>query len=149
MMPTSLRTLALETAECHRGTFYSWGGDDVAGFDCSGLVVEILKTCGLIPRKSDFTAAGLYRRLVHDGEAIQQPFGSGTLAFWGLTDDPESIYHVEMIWGKPDGIWVSIGASGGGSKTKTREDAIRDNAFIKVRPLEGRGGHLFFADPFI
>jgi len=30
-------------------TFYLWGGDDpLAGFDCSGFVIEILKSVGIL-----------------------------------------------------------------------------------------------------
>jgi len=38
------------------GTFYTWGGDDPSSFDCSGLVVEALKSVGLISRHDDRTA---------------------------------------------------------------------------------------------
>jgi len=150
MRPATLRDLALETAEAHRGLWYSWGGDDPAqGFDCSGLIVEIMKTCGLIARQADMTASGIYQMLAKNGKSLQSASGPGCLAFWGATAKPDMIYHVEMIWVGLDGKWFSIGASGGTSKTVTREDAMRDNAFIKVRPVDGRGGYVFFADPFI
>jgi hypothetical protein len=43
----------------------------------------------------------------------------------------------------------TIGSSGGGSKTLTVADAIRDHAFIKVRPIF-RGRHITgFCDPFL
>ncbi|MFC1535727.1 NlpC/P60 family protein, partial [Candidatus Neomarinimicrobiota bacterium] len=36
------------------GLPYLWGGDDaVAGYDCSGLVIEILKSVGLLQRSGD------------------------------------------------------------------------------------------------
>jgi hypothetical protein len=50
-----------------------------------------------------------------------------------------------------DGLVLSIGASGGGAKTLTERDAIRDNAFVKVRPINGPGartGFLGYKDPF-
>jgi len=144
-----LRDLALDVAQSHLGRYYSWGGDDPSGFDCSGLVVEVLKSCGKIPRKADFTARGLYDWACRNGGAVGIPTEPGCLVFWGATSSPNSIFHVEIAWGIFDGTWVSMGASGGGSKTKTREDAIRDNAFIKIRPMYGRNSHIFFADPFL
>ena len=42
-----------------------------------------------------------------------------------------------------------IGASGGGSKTKTIKDAIKHNAFIKVRPVNSRSGPKAYFDPYI
>jgi hypothetical protein len=41
----------------------------------------------------------------------------------------------------------TIGASGGGSATTTLEEAIRSNAFVKVRPLAQRLGYIL-RDPF-
>lgn len=50
---------------------YLWGGDDpLAGFDCSGLAGEYLKSIGLIPRGQRMTAQGLLsyfvRQLPHN-----------------------------------------------------------------------------------
>ena len=42
----------------------------------------------------------------------------------------------------------NIGASGGGSKTITVQDAIRHNAFIKPRPWRSRKYVKGFVDPF-
>jgi hypothetical protein len=43
---------------------------------------------------------------------------------------------------------LSLGASGGGSRTVTVSDAIRSNAFIKLRPFRSRDGVAGFVDPF-
>ena len=42
------------------GTFYLFGGSDPSGFDCSGLVIEVLKAVGILPHNYDETAQGLY-----------------------------------------------------------------------------------------
>lgn len=121
------RDLALKVAWSLHNTPYKWGGDDpMQGFDCSGFVVEILKSIGLISRGSDYTAQGLYE-LFKDREA--DSVFVGTLVFWGR--NRHSITHVEF--GIDSGI--TMGASGGGSKTITTQDAIEQNAYIKIRPV--------------
>ena len=42
------------------GLPYIWGGDDtIKGFDCSGFVIELFKSVGILPRKGDWTAETL------------------------------------------------------------------------------------------
>lgn len=135
----SIRAIAIQVAWANYGKPYLWGGDDaVAGFDCSGFAIEILQSVGHLPA-GDWTAAGLWDHL----RGLRVDYATpGCLVFW---ETPSGrIRHVEFCIG--DGL--SIGASGGGSRTRTEADAIRHNAFIKVRPIEGRGAIAGFADPF-
>ena len=44
------RELALKIAESLLWTPYKWGGDDPSGLDCSGMMVEVLKSVGALPR---------------------------------------------------------------------------------------------------
>jgi cell wall-associated NlpC family hydrolase len=144
------RDLAIRLGEHYLGTWYSWGGDDpMAGFDCSGFVIEVLTACGRLPRGYDSTAKGLYNRIASLGGASPKAGAPGSLVFWSSTEDASGIRHVEMIYAIIAGKAFSIGASGGGSRTITKEDAIRDNAFVKIRPVDGRSGHVLFADPFV
>lgn len=115
------------------GLWYKWGGDSPNGFDCSGLACEYLKSLGILSRRADMTAKSLSMTLpVHRDPKIYRP---GDLCFYGAS--LESITHVEVAVTR----YLSIGASGGGSKTLTEADAIRDRAFIKIRPIvAGRGG---------
>jgi len=108
------------------GLKYRWGGDDaIAGFDCSGFVIEILKSVGLLSRTGDWTAGGLYE-LFKDKEV---PFAQeGCLVFFAKNN---LINHVEYVYK----YGLTIGASGGWSTTLTEADAIKQNAYIKVRPM--------------
>jgi len=63
------------------GNWYKWGGDDPSGFDCSGLVIEVLKSVGVLPRVGDWTADDLYRRF--EEHKVKTP-EAGCLAFWWL-----------------------------------------------------------------
>jgi len=108
------------------GKPYIWAGDDaVGGFDCSGLVIELLKSVGLLPRSGDWTAEGLYL-LFEDKKVLVAK--EGCLVFFAKNN---KINHVEYVW--KNGL--TIGASGGGSRILTRKDAIKYNAYVKIRPL--------------
>jgi cell wall-associated NlpC family hydrolase len=135
------RDVALQAAWSLYGTPYIWGGDDpVRGFDCSGLVVEVLQSVGILKHGSDYTAQSLWEMFITS--AVNEPY-AGCLVFWAV--DPQSPpHHIELCINDH----LSIGASGGGSKTVTERDAIDQNAYIKVRPFRTRGGYLRFVDPF-
>jgi|TARA_R100001530_G_scaffold16445_3_gene14462 D-gamma-glutamyl-meso-diaminopimelic acid endopeptidase CwlS len=131
--------LATKVAFSHLGTFYSWGGDDPSGFDCSGFVIEILKSVGLLRRRFDTTSRGLFK--IFENNLITEP-REGCLVFY--VNINEKIVHVEYCLDDT----FKIGATGGGSDIKDKEDAILANAFIKVRPIESDRRLKIFVDPF-
>lgn len=133
--------LALEVARSHLGTFYSWAGDDASGFDCSGFVVEVMKSIGLMDRRKDLSADGLWRKFMQYKTTDPTP---GCLAF---RQSGGIMVHVEIVIEKVGQEIFTIGASGGTKKTKTKEDAIRDNAFIKIRPAVG-SNFTVYVNPF-
>jgi len=124
------------------GTFYKWGGDDPSGFDCSGFVIEVLKSVGILPRRFDTTAHGLYKKFKNN--TVVKP-KAGDLVFWPKRTKPNEAGHIELCI---DGLHT-LGASGGGSKTLTPADAIRDNAFIKMRPIKRDRKIMAILDPFV
>ena len=133
-------SVAEKVAWASWGTPYKWGGDDpMGGFDCSGNTIEILKSPGKLPARGDWPAKGLFQIFKNKIVALPK---KGCLVFWGKSE--EGIYHVEFCLNDT----VSIGASGGGSKTLTRIEAIAQNAYVKVRPIRGRGPVFAFVDPF-
>lgn len=135
------RELAVDIAMRFLGKPYIWGGDDpIKGFDCSGFVIEVLKSVGVLSFHGDWTAQGLYNYFknyrIEDGEK------EGCLVFFQRDG---RIIHVEMMIDK----YLTIGASGGDSLTNTVEDAVRKNAYIKIRPLSARNLLVKkFVDPF-
>lgn len=148
VMPASRREIALYVWEKELGQPYVWGGDDpVEGWDCSGLVIEGLKAAGVLAREGDWTAAMLAQRFPRVTGVGIHNLKPGCLVFW---ERGERIGHVEIVWvvlNDDSGIVevYTIGASGGGSRTRSREGAIRDNAFVKVRPATG---WVLAVDPF-
>jgi len=122
------------------GTQYSYGGDDFSSMDCSGMVIEVLQSVGILPHQYDNTAHGLYLKYkdnLVEGDKVRP----GCLVFWFKNGRAR---HVMMIY---DYGFV-IGACGGGSDTKTTKDAIRDNAFVKLRPIGYDGDSYKICDPF-
>ena len=137
------RDVVIKIAWSYLGKFYKWGGDDPSGFDCSGLVVECLKSIGLLSRKSDYTAQGLKDLFMWGTRPEGEKPEAGDLVFW-TNEDGDRIIHVEICINSR----LSIGASGGGSRTVTEADAIRDNAYIKVRPFKSRQNLWGFINPY-
>jgi len=136
-----LRSKAVEYAWSFLGLPYIWGGDDpVRGFDCSGLVIEVLQSVGILPHGYDATADGLYRKF----KAREVDKGrTGCLVLW-LNASGVAL-HVELMADE----FHTIGASGGGSATTSHQDAVDQNAFVKMRPLGYRGAKYRIVDPFL
>ena len=125
----------VEIAKMYIGRPYRWGGDDaMAGFDCSGLVVECLQSVGMLKPNEDLTAHGLFQRCEASLTLTPAP---GCLVIY-FKDD--RAYHIGIYW--RDGLYIT--ADGGSSKTLTLEDAIKQNAFIKIRPVDSRPDPQFF-----
>lgn len=144
IMEQSDRDTFLDYAWRFVKTPYMWGGDDpMAGFDCSGFVIECMKAMGLLPYKGDWTAHALWV-LFKDKEMTSGT--PGCLVFWKDKPGPNGkMTHVEIVV-HPG---LSLGASGGGSKIDTLQMAIERDAYIKMRPYQDRDRRILcFVDPF-
>jgi cell wall-associated NlpC family hydrolase len=121
---------ALAFLKEHPGVPYVDGGADVAGMDCSGAVVRMLKLVGIEPPRS---AHGQYEWLRKSGRLTIVPAAArapedpvfrtllpGDLIFWAH-DGPDApaelrVSHVHMFLGEEkDGHAVMIGSSDGRS----------------------------------
>ena len=117
----------LKVVESFLNTWYRWGGDDPSGIDCSGLVVEALKACGKISEREDYTADGLWHK--YHGAYEVPDAQRGALVFW--FDNKGRATHVAVCVSP----FFCITANGGGKHVKTHEDAMKYNAFVKIRRL--------------
>lgn len=138
-MDMTKKELAIQYAFCFIGKWYKWGGSNPDGFDCSGLCIEVAQAVGIFPRHFDGTAQSIYQELRF--KQVTEPH-AGCFVFYGKSIN--EITHIEFCIDDQH----SIGASGGGSKTLTEANAIRDNAFIKIRPIRSRKDVAVFVDPF-
>lgn len=139
------RAIAMYVWEHHLGRPYRWGGNDpIEGFDCSGMVIEGLKSAGLVGRDFDATADGLLTNAFRNRPRLSDTaLREGCLVFWGKDGRAT---HVEVVWTRDGGRAYTLGASGGGSRTTSAQAASDQDAYIKIRPI--RDGWMAAIDPF-
>lgn len=127
------KQILYDLIKAHLGIPYIWGGDDPSGYDCSGFILELLKSHGIVENGFDATSKGLFTRLkARTGSAVVPAAGFGRIAFYG--SDIGTITHVAICL--DDRL---VAEAGGGDQTvKTADDAARKNAFIRIRPLACR-----------
>lgn len=123
------REMFLRVIWSHLNTPYVYGGDDFSAFDCSGLTIEGLQAVGKFPIKGDSTANDLWKGF--NSDEVNKPT-EGCLLFW--FNNKGKAIHVAIAV-DPEHC---ITADGGGSKTHTIQDAIDQNAYIKVRRIDHR-----------
>lgn len=149
--PDDLRDEAMFVYESFLNDPYLWGGAGIDGVDCSGLALEGLKAVGLAPREKDYNAGGILNDLFQDLPRghIESELHRGMLVFWASPNG--LIRHVEIVhatWGLSGGraLVLTIGASGGGSRTTDRAEAKRTDARVKIRRITP--GWVAAIDPF-
>lgn len=122
----------VETAKRMLGLPYIWGGNShlTGGVDCSGLALESLRSAGEGP-PGDATAQGIFDWF-SGGKASWNAYKPGALIFFG--ESASKITHVAVLINSH----VMIEAAGGDSTTTSVEEAIRRNAFVRMRPISDR-----------
>lgn len=125
------RTALERQIQAFLGLPYIWGGQHPAlGFDCSGLVLELLTSIGMVPNHLDMTAHDLSQYLRQKSAEEVKTYEFGDIVFFGSPH----ISHVGFVLDER----LMVEAGGGGSKTLTKEDAIHHQAFVRIRPISVR-----------
>ena len=124
MEKSSLMSQAAEYASNFIGWKYIWGGNDAHdnGFDCSGLVLECLRSVGLWG-SSDTSAQGIFTSFAAKG-SIKETAQKGDFLFFG--ESRMKITHVAFALND----WQMIEAGGGDSTIK--------RGMVRIRPIEWR-----------
>lgn len=122
------------------GVPYFFGGDDpMSGFDCSGLVCELLRSTGVVPYKYRANAQGIFQLLKPTAFACAPQ--AGAVAFFGK--GVNEIVHVGFCLDET----TMIEAGGGDSMTASEAVASNQNAFVRLRPIRFRKDFLFTVIP--
>lgn len=130
----------VQYAYCFIGIPYRWGGENpISGFDCSGLVQEILKSAGFDP-PGDQSAQALYNHF--RPQSIHSVPSSASLLFFGKTFN--QITHV--AFGLDADLMIEAG--GGDSSVINKESADLKSAFVRVRPISSRKDLVAILNPF-
>lgn len=125
------------------GTPYKYGGENpMSGFDCSGLVIELYKSMGILPHGFDGTAQKIYN--LFEMNSTHNSYGIGSLVFYG--ESVTKITHVAMMLDKSQ-PWRIIEAGSGTSKTLTKDDADNSNAYVRIRPIGYRSDKVAILRP--
>ena len=113
------------------GIPYKYGGKTpMSGFDCSGLVSEVLKAARILAPHDELNAQQIFDKISTEGS--WNVLKAGSLAFYGT--DNKHIDHVVFLVDTD----TAIGASGGDSTTILVEDAKSRQAFVKMRNVNYR-----------
>jgi cell wall-associated NlpC family hydrolase len=111
------------------GTPYLWGGNNpLEGFDCSGLVQEILASVGADP-PGDQSSRQLFKYFSRYGDLLKTP-ERGALVFYG---SPE-VNHVGFVID----YCRMVEAGGGDRSCWNVAISQKKGAFVRVRPVNIR-----------
>lgn len=121
------------------GTAPGGGDDPVRGFDCSGLVSELLRASGVVSFGYRENAQGMLTRFATIETFTGPRFGD--LAFYGK--GVTTISHVGFCLDEN----TMLEAGGGDASTVTLDVASERNAFVRLRPILYRKDFVCLARP--
>ncbi len=125
-----------EYAKLFIGTVYKIGGDNpMAGFDCSGLICEVLRAYGYLSYNERLNAQQLWERFSKSGQVVITRYAdiqADDLIFFG-SDTLKG--HVSIATNVMNQM---VEAGGGDFSTDTLVEATERDAFVRLRPTTMR-----------
>ena len=113
------------------GMRYEWASNGPFSYDCSAFVQKVLREADIIKDNKDRTAQGIYNLLSKSYFQFTEP-NKDCVLFFGKS--LKKITHVALAVNET----YLIHAGGGGRRTLTIEDAVRDNAYVKYQKINYR-----------
>ena len=129
MILADKRAAAVEYAKHFIGTPYEWSGDNPQGADCSGFVGMVYRGVGLLGNREDISSQMFFDRWQQ--HRVHNPTPGAFVVFGKQHSE---ITHIALII---DDEHI-LEAGGGNRTTKTPGDADKQNAFVRMRPINTR-----------
>ena len=118
------------------GVPYLWGGNDYRGLDCSGFIVESFRSMGY--NLEDMTSQMLYDHFrTRSGNFSCFPAKEDCLLFYSTTKQRNNISHVSIALNNK--LIIEAAGAGQNSLNMTRDDLLKDDARVRIRPINYRG----------
>jgi hypothetical protein len=118
---------------------YRYGGQTkLEGFDCSGFIVELYRSVGLLKYGTDYSTTGLWEHF--KDQRVGDP-ALGGLVFYGRKGRPT---HVALVIDE----YHCMAFSGGDDETTNIEDAIARDACAHVNPIDYWDAIVGYVNPF-
>lgn len=116
---------------------YIYGGNTpIPGLDCSALSLRLVRAMGF--NWPDMTADSMWHRTVPTHQK-----GIRTFCFYGKISDTGVVTRATHVAPMVNDRFI-IEAGGGDRHTKTVEQAIEKNAFVRIRPYNFRNDFIGF-----
>jgi cell wall-associated NlpC family hydrolase len=114
------------------GTPYQWGGFSANGIDCSALVVKSFHNAGIYIQNMNSQQLFYWTKTIEGAYSCDPK--SDCLLFYGK--DSDSITHVAIALN--EALLIEAGGAGRNSLQMTREELLKNDARVRVRPINHR-----------
>lgn len=113
-------------------TPYKWGGFDANGLDCSALIVKSFHSAGFYIQNMNSQQIFYWTQTIEGAKSCAPE--ADCLLFYGKNSD--SITHVALAINEK--ILIEAGGAGRDSLGLTKEELLKRDARVRIRPINHR-----------